>query len=123
MNATPKAQRPLTASFLVSTSVLTDPELNTYIPRAVRKTLRLSPAKRKTTHKTTHNATSERHTTLTDYFNTEYRVDAYHNQNLIDPEPYADEFGDIDNEYEGLTITEPMNEVELFEFCTGYNVI
>jgi len=34
-----------------------------------------------------------------------------------------DEFMDIDNEYEGLTITEPMDEVELFRFCTGYDII
>lgn len=104
------------ASFIVSPAVLTDPELNTFIPRATRKTLRLNPAKRKTTN-------TASHTTLTDYFNTDYRADAYHNQNLIDPEPYADEFGDIDDEYAGLTIVSPMGEAELFEFCTGYNVI
>jgi hypothetical protein len=34
-----------------------------------------------------------------------------------------DEFGDIDNEYEGLTITEPMTETELFQFCTGYDIL
>lgn len=34
-----------------------------------------------------------------------------------------DEFGDVDNELEGLTILEPMNEVALFEFCTGYGVL
>jgi hypothetical protein len=34
-----------------------------------------------------------------------------------------DEFQDIDNEHEGLTITEPMSEVELFQFCTGYDIL
>ena len=34
-----------------------------------------------------------------------------------------DEFQDIDNEHEGLTITEPMTEVELFQFCTGYDIL
>jgi hypothetical protein len=34
-----------------------------------------------------------------------------------------DEFNDIDNEFEGLTIVEPSNDVELYEFCTGYDVI
>ena len=34
-----------------------------------------------------------------------------------------DEFQDIDDEHEGLTITEPMSEVELFQFCTGYDII
>lgn len=105
------------AYFIIqSTEYLTDPKVSHFIPRTVRKTLRLSPAKRKTTY-------AESHTTLTDYFNTDYRADAYHNQNLIDPEPYADEFGDIDNEYEGLTITEPMDEVAMWKFCTGYDII
>jgi hypothetical protein len=34
-----------------------------------------------------------------------------------------DEFNDIDNEFEGLTVFEPENEVELYEFCTGYDVL
>ena len=34
-----------------------------------------------------------------------------------------DEFQDIDDEHEGLTITEPMTEVELFQFCTGYDIL
>ena len=108
------------ASFIIrSTEYLTDPTFSKFIPRPVRKTLRLSPAKRKTTY----NASV--HTSLTDYIrdNTAYRADAYHNQNLIDPEPLADEFGDIDNEYEGLTIVSPQSEAELWKFCTGYDVI
>lgn len=108
------------ASFIIrSTEYLTDPTFSKFIPRPVRKTLRLSPAKRKTTY----NASV--HTSLTDYIrdNTTYRTDAYHNQNLYTQEYDADEFGDIDNEYEGLTITEPMSEAELWKFCTGYDVI
>lgn len=55
----------------------------------------------------------------------EYRTDAYHNQNLltIDPDYGHDEFGDIDDEFDGLTITEPMDEVALFAFCTGYDIL
>jgi len=34
-----------------------------------------------------------------------------------------DEFNDVDNEYEGLTIVEPMNDADLWRFCTGYDVI
>jgi hypothetical protein len=34
-----------------------------------------------------------------------------------------DEFQDIDDEHEGLTITEPMSESELFQFCTGYDIL
>lgn len=51
---------------------------------------------------------------------------AYYAQNLIDPDmdiTSADEFADIDNELDGLTIVEPMDEAELFYFCTGYNVL
>jgi hypothetical protein len=46
--------------------------------------------------------------------------------NTVDPDFDIDsshEFGDIDNEYEGLTITEPMTEAELFQFCTGYDIL
>lgn len=51
---------------------------------------------------------------------------AYYAQNLIDPDmdiTSADEFADVDNELDGLTIVEPMDEAELFYFCTGYNVL
>jgi hypothetical protein len=50
----------------------------------------------------------------------------YYNANVTDPDMDITseyEFADIDNEHEGLTITEPMDEVELIEFCTGYNVL
>jgi hypothetical protein len=52
-------------------------------------------------------------------------TDAYFNQNLefLDRDYDHDEFGDIDNEYEGLTITESMTETELFQFCTGYDIL
>jgi len=50
----------------------------------------------------------------------------YYNANVTDPDMDITseyEFADVDNEHEGLTITEPMDEVELIEFCTGYNVL
>jgi len=55
----------------------------------------------------------------------EYRVDAYYNQNLefLDRGYDHDEFNDCDDEYAGLTIYEPLNEVEKFQFLTGYDVI
>lgn len=34
-----------------------------------------------------------------------------------------DEFGDVDNEYEGLTIVEPKGTMGLFAFCSGYDVL
>jgi hypothetical protein len=109
-------EKAMKAAFIVSTAVLTDPVLNKFIPRPVRKTLRLT-----TPRSPVRNA--ERHTTLTHYLTTAYRDDAYHNANLYTQEHDADEFGDIDNEHEGLTITEPMDEVELWKFCTGYDVL
>jgi len=53
------------------------------------------------------------------------RTDTYFNQNLefLDRDYDFDEFQDIDNEHEGLTITESMTETELFQFCTGYDTI
>ena len=107
------------ASFIVqSTAYLTDPRFSHFIPRATRKTLRLSPAKRKTTN--------TGGTDLTETFRRDaYKADEYFCQNLeyLDRGYDHDEFGDIDDEYAGLTIVSPMDETELFEFCTGYNVI
>jgi hypothetical protein len=66
------------------------------------------------------------HTTLTHYMATEYRSNSdsqYFCQNHDDFDPYVDEFNDIDDEFDGLTIVEPTDEVDLFNFCTGYNVL
>ena len=84
------------------------------LPRTMRKTLRLPNTSAKP---------RRAHTDLTEYFRTDYKHDAYHNQNLIDPEYNYDEFQDIDDELDGLTITEPMDDAELWRFCTGYDVI
>lgn len=53
------------------------------------------------------------------------RADAYFNQNLefLDRGHDFDEFQDIDDEHEGLTIVDAMTEVELFQFCTGYDIL
>jgi len=84
--------------------------------RPMRKTLRI------TTRRPAYNTA---HTDLTETLRRDaYCVNAYFNQNLSElSDPDHDEFMDIDNEYEGLTITEPMDEVELFKFCTGYDII
>jgi hypothetical protein len=85
--------------------------------RTMRKTLRL------TTQRPVYNTA---HTDLTETL----RRDAcltddvlLQNLEFLDRDYDHDEFMDIDNEYEGLTITEPMDEVELFRFCTGYDII
>lgn len=83
------------------------------LPRAMRKTLRLH----------TPHAKSSTHDGVDSYMCTEFRTDTYHNLNTIDPDACSDEFCDIDDEFAGLTITEPMNDAQMFEFCTGYNII
>lgn len=84
-----------------------------YLPRKMRKALRV----------TTPKAVCNTHQGVDHYLRTELRTDDYHNQNLefLARDYGYDEFNDIDNEFEGLTIVEPSSEVELFEFCTGYN--
>lgn len=90
-------------------------EHHKHLPRAMRKTLRLAPAK----------AQSNTHDGVDSYMRTEFRTDTYHTQNLeyLDRPHDFDEFGDIDDEFDGLTITDAMSETELFEFCTGYNIL
>lgn len=53
------------------------------------------------------------------------RTDTVHTQNLefLDRAYDFDEFGDIDNEFDGLTITQPMDDADLWRFCTGYDVL
>ena len=65
------------------------------------------------------------HGSVDSYMKTEFRVDHYHTQNLefLDRAYDFDEFGDIDNEFDGLTIHEPDSEAALWAFCTGYDNI
>lgn len=86
-----------------------------YLPRKMRKALRV----------TTPKAVCNTHQGVDHYLRTEFRTDDYHNQNLefLSRDYGYDEFNDIDNEFEGLTIVEPTNDAELFEFCTGYNAL
>ena len=86
------------------------------LPRPVRKTLRLTKPRQRNVN--THDG-------VDDYLAVDCRTDTYHTQNLefLDRGYDFDEFGDIDNEYEGLTITEPMDEVESFNYLTGYDIL
>ena len=99
------------AHFVMQSSAPTDATAwHASLPRAKRVTLRLPTQKR-----SPNNATD-----LTETFRRDWLIaDAQHNRNLVDPEFGSDEFGDIDNELEGLTIIEAMDEAQLFEFCTG----
>lgn len=105
------------AAFVCTPKVLENPDATAWmkaLPHSVRKSLRLHAPKTK----------SSSHQGVDTYMRVEYRVDAYHTQNLefLDRGYDFDEFQDTDNEYAGLTIVEPMSDVELFEFCTGYNI-
>lgn len=86
------------------------------MPRSVRKTLRLTKPRQRNVN--THDG-------VDDYLAVDCRVDTYHTQNLefLDREFGFDEFGDIDDEHEGLTITSAMSEVEAFEYLTGYDIL
>lgn len=83
------------------------------LPRTLRKALRVASVRGK----------SASHDGVDEYFRTGYKTDTYHNTNLCETEYGVDEFQDIDNELDGLTVFEPLNEVELFQFCTGYDII
>jgi len=86
------------------------------MPRSVRKTLRLTKPRQRNVN--THDG-------VDDYLATECRVDSRLLQNLefLDRSYDFDEFGDIDDEHEGLTITEPMDEVASFQYLTGYDIL
>ena len=108
-------------SFVCTPAIAASPDATEWLkslPRNARKTMRVH------TPKTAPSAKTINHEDVGTYMAHGYRVDTYHTQNLefLDRGYDFDEFQDIDNEYAGLTITEPMDEVELFEFCTGYNL-
>lgn len=88
------------------------------LPRPMRKTLRLSTQRTKPT-----NNASSLPEAVDNFLRTEYRSAPDFWVNLETAGEHADDFHDVDNEYEGLTITAPMDEVELFRFCTGYDVL
>lgn len=110
-----KSTEPITTAFMVSppTESRDATAWHTALPRPMRKALRVATPKR----------TDARGTDLINHFRMGYQVDTYHNTNLTDPEPLTDEFQDIDDELDGLTITGPMDEAELWRFCTGYDVL
>lgn len=63
------------------------------------------------------------HQGVDDYLRMEYRVDTYHTQNLefLDRGYDFDEFHDIDDEYDGLTIIEPESVLSTIRFLNGYD--
>jgi hypothetical protein len=103
--------------FVFTPQAANDTSWHAVLPRPMRKALRVVRASTLPKPQT--------HVGVDTYMKVEYRTDTYHTQNLefLDRGYDFDEFGDIDDEFDGLTITDTMSEVELFEFCTGYNVI
>ena len=90
------------------------------LPRKLRKQYRP-----KVSYSPASLANKASHDSVDSYMKTEYRIDHYHTQNLefLDRAYDFDEFGDIDNEFDGLTIHEPDSEAALWAFCTGYDAI
>jgi len=88
------------------------------MPRSIRKAYRPVVQRKASSN-------SIPHDDVVRYMQTEYRTDTYHTQNLefLDRAYDFDEFQDIDDEFAALTIHEPEDEVSLWDFCTGYNVI
>jgi hypothetical protein len=57
-----------------------------------------------------------------DYTQEAVRLSSEFHANLF-AEDLEDEFGDVDNELEGLAIVEPRGTMGLFAFCSGYDVL
>lgn len=88
-------------------------------PRPVRKTLRLSTQRTMPT-----NNASALPEAVDNFLRTEYRSAPDFWVNLETAGEHADDFHDVDNEYDGLTITDPItNDADLWRFCTGYDVL
>jgi len=95
-----------------------------FYTRAKRKALRITTPKALPTTRTQQDIDS----IITDWLAIHDPLNdkAYYSRNVIDADmdiTSADEFADIDNEYEGLTTVHPQSQEELIEFCTGYNVL
>lgn len=112
------------AKFVIEASaVVRNPSLRAYLPRATRKALRVTTPKAQANHDCINTPCVDQ--IVTDWLAVHDPLNdkAYLATNTIDPGFDFDEFADIDNELDGLTIVEPMDEVELWKFCTGYNVL
>ena len=112
------------AKFVIEASaVIRNPSLRAYLPRPTRKALRITTPKAVTNHDCINTPCVDQ--IVTDWLAVHDPLNdkAYLGTNTIDPCFDLDEFGDIDNELDGLTIHAPMNEVDLWKFCTGYDVL
>jgi len=97
-----------------------------YLPRAKRKALRVVTHKAQTTRDCINTPTTDQ--IVTDWLAVHDPMNESHtyNANTVDPDmdiTGAVEFCDYDDEHDGLTVTSPQSEEELFEFLTGYNIL
>lgn len=120
------------AKFVIEASaVIRNPALRAYLPRPTRKALRVTTPKAVTNHDCINTPCVDQ--IVTDWLAVHDPLNdkAYLGTNTIDPCFDFDEFGDCsglddaETEYlnAGLTIHAPMNEVDLWRFCTGYDVL
>jgi hypothetical protein len=97
-----------------------------YLPRTKRKALRVVTHKAQTTRDCINTPTTDQ--IVTDWLAVHDPMNESHtyNANTVDPDmdiTGAVEFCDYDDEHDGLTVTSPQSEEELFEFLTGYNIL
>jgi hypothetical protein len=112
------------AKFVIdSSAVIRNPSLRQYLSRTTRKALRVTTPNAVTNHDCINTPCVDQ--IVTDWLAVHDPLNdkAYLGTNTIDPCFDFDEFGDIDNELDGLTVHAPLNEVDLWYFCTGYDVL
>ena len=88
-------------------------EMLDHLPRAIRKTLRITTPKVQPTPQTAYGTDSR--------FTEEVHIDRELLLNTCDPDFDFDEFNDIDNEYEGLTVVSMGRDTR--RWLKGYNIL
>jgi hypothetical protein len=103
------------AKFVVSPSLVAkmQREMLEHYPRAIRKTLRITTPKAQPTPQTAYGTDSR--------FTEEVHIDRELLLNTCDPDFDFDEFNDIDNEYEGLTVVSMGRDTR--RWLKGYNIL
>ena len=88
-------------------------EMLAHLPRSMRKTLRITTPKAQPTPQTAYGSDSR--------FSEEVHIDLELLLNTCDPAFDFDEFKDIDNEYEGLTVVSMGKDTR--RWLKGYNIL
>ena len=88
-------------------------EMLAHLPRPMRKTLRITTPKTQPTPQTAYGSDSR--------FTEEVHIDPELLLNTCDPAFDFDEFRDIDNEYEGLTVVSMGKDTR--RWLKGYNIL